>query len=147
MRSILQQMATASFSGRQLHCPQPSFAGPLQHAHNLRHGSRRGHALQTGRIVAAANSSSGNSRVIRGPCFVTRDVSALLAQSCFINEASAVPRLDSRRPNMNKAVTLHLQNIDTDQIIPAEYLTLVPSKVCRHLSHIHLTSVRKKGQG
>lgn len=24
---------------------------------------------------------------------------------------------------------LHLQNIDTDQIIPAEYLTLVPSKV------------------
>lgn len=33
-----------------------------------------------------------NSRVIRGPCYVTRD------------------------------------NIDTDQIIPAEYLTLVPSK-------------------
>lgn len=23
-----------------------------------------------------------------------------------------------------------MQNIDTDQIIPAEYLTLVPSKVC-----------------
>lgn len=25
-----------------------------------------------------------------------------------------------------------MQNIDTDQIIPAEYLTLVPSKVSRH---------------
>lgn len=25
-----------------------------------------------------------------------------------------------------------VQNIDTDQIIPAEYLTLVPSKVRRH---------------
>ncbi|CAL5224447.1 g7135 [Coccomyxa viridis] len=86
-------MATASFSGRSLHCPQTLLAGLSHHTHSTGKRSRRHHALRVSRIVAAANSSSnGNSRVIRGPCFVTRD------------------------------------NIDTDQIIPAEYLTLVPSK-------------------
>ncbi|BDA48387.1 3-isopropylmalate dehydratase small subunit [Coccomyxa sp. Obi] len=50
--------------------------------------------VQRTRIVSAAgsNGKAANTRVIRGPCYVTRD------------------------------------NIDTDQIIPAEYLTLVPSK-------------------
>lgn len=33
-----------------------------------------------------------------------------------------------------------LQNIDTDQIIPAEYLTLVPSKVCIQHSTLQSTS-------
>ncbi|KAK9836296.1 hypothetical protein WJX81_002959 [Elliptochloris bilobata] len=54
---------------------------------------RRGAGRRQQRLcVAASSNGSGNSRVIRGKCYITRD------------------------------------NIDTDQIIPAEYLTLVPSK-------------------
>ncbi|CAK0785542.1 Plasma membrane sulfite pump involved in sulfite metabolism [Coccomyxa viridis] len=86
-------MATASFSGRTL---QGAHTSPLQaHQRIVSFRQKRGrcYAVRTSPILSAAKGTgSGNRRVIRGPCFVTRD------------------------------------NIDTDQIIPAEYLTLVPSK-------------------
>ena len=53
----------------------------------------------------------------------------------------------SQLPHMSKAVTLHLQNIDTDQIIPAEYLTLVPSKVGQQPFSVSLDLFPWKGGG
>ena len=61
--------------------------------------------------------AAGAARVVRGKCFVTKDVSPCSALSApLLLPCDLTPH----------AV---LQNIDTDQIIPAEYLTLVPSKV------------------
>lgn len=59
------------------------------------------------------------TRVVRGPCYVTRDVSVV----------AHLARLG------RQVKFLLLQNIDTDQIIPAEYLTLVPSKVGLRCPH------------
>ena len=53
----------------------------------------------------------------------------------------------SQLPHMSKAVTLHLQNIDTDQIIPAEYLTLVPSKVRQQPFSVYLDLFTLEGGG
>lgn len=73
--------------------------------------------------VVSCSAADGSKRVIKGKCFVTKDVRAACAS-----------RFD--HPNT------HAQNIDTDQIIPAEYLTLVPSKVCclMHLYRRHQRS-------
>ena len=79
-------------------------------------------------LSAARGTDSGNRRVIRGPCFVTRDVRLSRAQMllyCFVCAVVLVRELLEGADVM----TPSLQNIDTDQIIPAEYLTLVPSKV------------------
>jgi hypothetical protein len=65
------------------------------------------------RVVAKVVRKEGEPRIIRGKCFVTKDV-----RVCCCTFRAHTPL----------TVTLP-QNIDTDQIIPAEYLTLVPSKV------------------
>eukprot|EP00898_Chlorokybus_atmophyticus_P007580 jgi/Chlat1/7823/Chrsp66S07334 len=61
-------------------------------------------------VRAAARGTDGE-RTVRGPCFVVDDV------AYFVHTLGLAT--DS---------ILAMQNIDTDQIIPAEYLTLVPSK-------------------
>ena len=89
--------------------------------------------MRTSPILSAAKGTdSGNRRVIRGPCFVTRDVRLTMAKmllQCYVCVVVPVWKLLEDADVM----TPSLQNIDTDQIIPAEYLTLVPSKV--HFLH------------
>lgn len=58
------------------------------------------------------------TRIVRGKCYVTKDVCVVVGQALFL--PCSYCQLGS---------CYMLQNIDTDQIIPAEYLTLVPSKV------------------
>ena len=72
-------------------------------------------ASRTAVVVRALQKT----RVVRGKCYVTKDASALSVQPLFL----AVLLFARLQPESV------LQNIDTDQIIPAEYLTLVPSKV------------------
>ena len=59
------------------------------------------------------------TRVVRGKCYVTKDASTPFVQPLFL---AALPFAELTFERL-------MQNIDTDQIIPAEYLTLVPSKV------------------
>ena len=137
-------MATASFSGRSLHCPQTLFAGLSHQTHSSGKRSAKRHALRVSRIVAAANTSSnGNSRVIRGPCFVTRDVSFLWLIGIVSVSIQLECGLITALLVCLRLLILHLQNIDTDQIIPAEYLTLVPSKVRTACSHSSISSASK----
>ena len=79
-------------------------------------------------LSAARGTDSGNRRVIRGPCFVTRDVRLSRAQMLLYCSVCAVVLVRELLEGAD-VMTPSLQNIDTDQIIPAEYLTLVPSKV------------------
>ena len=80
-------------------------------------------------IVSAANGTgSGNRRIIRGPCFVTRDVRLTTASVKLYRYFCVVVPIRLLLEDAD-VMTPSLQNIDTDQIIPAEYLTLVPSKV------------------
>jgi len=72
----------------------------------------------TVRVVAKVQKSADAARVVRGTCFVTKDVSTRASRGGVVVYYVA------------KSHKLFAQNIDTDQIIPAEYLTLVPSKVC-----------------
>lgn len=64
--------------------------------------------------------AAGKTRVVRGKCYVTRDVSVPSGRRLCVRVSCLIHQIND--------VTL-VQNIDTDQIIPAEYLTLVPSKV------------------
>lgn len=84
--------------------------------------ARRRQGVRSGGVIVRASIGPQKVvRVVRGKCFVTRDVSSgtcpkMLAGK-HITQCSSVDSM------------VYLQNIDTDQIIPAEYLTLVPSKV------------------
>lgn len=73
---------------------------------------------RTVRVQAKVQKAEGAPRVVRGKCFVTKDVRISLHMALLYTDYGPVIKL-----------FLRLQNIDTDQIIPAEYLTLVPSKV------------------
>ena len=80
--------------------------------------------------VSAAGGSERRSRRVRGKCFVTKDVSAQTLHTVhtiqhLFNQSKFAASVCWR---VLKVAEI-LQNIDTDQIIPAEYLTLVPSKV------------------
>jgi hypothetical protein len=78
-------------------------------------------------VVAKVQLKEGQPRVISGKCFVTRDVGTWASESCSCSRYPHHPPDASRQLTGYPCLTL--QNIDTDQIIPAEYLTLVPSKV------------------
>ena len=104
----------------------------MQLARLPQHSSRPARASRAGtvRVQAKVNLPPGAPRVVRGKAFVTKDVSFFCVCVRFGakcgSHAQRAPRLSlSRRHSHNSP-----QNIDTDQIIPAEYLTLVPSKVC-----------------
>jgi hypothetical protein len=78
-------------------------------------------AVQRSRVVrvqAKVVRPEGAPRVVKGKCYVTKDVRARIPPS---------QQLYGARQSIY--IAIGLQNIDTDQIIPAEYLTLVPSKV------------------
>lgn len=100
------------------------------------------------RCEAKVVRAEGAPRVVRGKCFVTKDVRivfdktravggdarmllAAVGQESRLRAAAAPPfspdsLVSPRHPD---PALKSKQNIDTDQIIPAEYLTLVPSKV------------------
>lgn len=78
----------------------------------------------------------GGPRVVRGKVFVTRDVSRAVEQLAAEMHEGGPHQSGGREALICPlhrlpldSTALSLQNIDTDQIIPAEYLTLVPSKV------------------
>ena len=82
--------------------------------------------------MAAQAVAGDKTRLVRGKCYVTKDVS-LLGSSA------------ATRHLLVLSAAACAQNIDTDQIIPAEHLTLVPSDVrlskqlCAPLlCHLHL---------
>ena len=75
-------------------------------------------------------------------CTTQRNPLSVAPQSSVVRRAAASDDMDPREKEMPKnrarptkytgACFVVKDNIDTDQIIPAEYLTLVPSKVrCR----------------
>ena len=81
--------------------------------------------VQVVRVQCKVTKKPEEPRIIKGKCYVTRDVSGSCSSSweCCV---WGVPLPDADLP---AACLPAVQNIDTDQIIPAEYLTLVPSKV------------------
>ena len=85
--------------------------------------------------VSAAGGAERRSRKVRGKCFVTKDVSLPAKEICQLpftpfTDHLQIQLLPFDLSSDGKAQPgCVLQNIDTDQIIPAEYLTLVPSKV------------------
>ena len=77
-------------------------------------------------VFAQANGKDITARIVRGKCYVTRDVRVQPAW-CRLAHLWLVYFTE---------IGVWVQNIDTDQIIPAEYLTLVPSRVSGTLSRL-----------